>query len=396
MVLVKGASVAGLPTVSRGLGFGPTTPSDPQKSQGEPAVTADKAGTVYTCGTYGASNGTDHASVSLDGGKTFRTLGVPPTGTLGTAQGGGDCALATSPVKNSQGDYTLAYAGLGPLTNFSTASSMDGGRSFSASPTQHQAGHHCRCRPAMARVRGRQDRLLQLQLVPRSGGQIVQKSVDGGLTYDSPAVVAATDGDARPDPSRAAGAHRPGSPIVYFPYDNGNKVKLALSNDGGHDLQPVRRCRRAGFADCRFPRRRPRRVGNIYVTWAEKGGGRDIYFSALRAESRRAAAAAPAAPNNPGSPGEPVRVNRGGIETTVMPWIAAGGGPGRMAIAFYGTKTVGDPDSGAFKASGTCTSTQTLNAFAQTPTFDQTKVTTHPFHYDSICLGGLGCDIAQR
>ena len=37
---------------------------------------------------------------------------------------------------------------------------------------------------------------------------------------------------------------------------------------------------------------------------------------------------------------------------------------------------------------------QSLNALAATRTFGQVQATTHPIHYDSICLNGLGCDIA--
>ena len=37
---------------------------------------------------------------------------------------------------------------------------------------------------------------------------------------------------------------------------------------------------------------------------------------------------------------------------------------------------------------------QSLNALDATRTFSQVKATTHPFHYDSICLNGLGCDLA--
>jgi hypothetical protein len=37
---------------------------------------------------------------------------------------------------------------------------------------------------------------------------------------------------------------------------------------------------------------------------------------------------------------------------------------------------------------------QTLDAFAKNPHVSQVAASTHPFHYDSICLNGLGCDIA--
>ena len=102
--------------------------------------------------------------------------------------------------------------------------------------------------------------------------------------------------------------------------------------------------------------------------------------------------------NNPGF-SAPVQVDRDNVRTTVFPWIVAGGEPGRVAVAFYGTESNGDPNSGNFKASWDVYVNQSLNALStdplNPPTFSQVKATTHPFHYDSICLNGLGCDLAN-
>ena len=38
---------------------------------------------------------------------------------------------------------------------------------------------------------------------------------------------------------------------------------------------------------------------------------------------------------------------------------------------------------------------ESLNALSSNATFSQVKATTHPFHYDSICLNGLACDTTQ-
>ena len=90
----------------------------------------------------------------------------------------------------------------------------------------------------------------------------------------------------------------------------------------------------------------------------------------------------------------PVQVDRGNVRSTVFPWLAANGEPGRVAIAFYGTESDGDPNTGAFKATWDVYVNQSLNALDATPSISQVKATTHPFHYDSICLNGLGCDLA--
>jgi hypothetical protein len=82
------------------------------------------------------------------------------------------------------------------------------------------------------------------------------------------------------------------------------------------------------------------------------------------------------------------------VRTTVFPWIAAGGAPGRVAVAFYGSEQDGDPNTSAFKAAWNVYVNQSLNALGgASAQFSQVQATTHPFHYDSICLNGLGCDV---
>jgi hypothetical protein len=89
-----------------------------------------------------------------------------------------------------------------------------------------------------------------------------------------------------------------------------------------------------------------------------------------------------------------IRINRGDVETTVMPWVIASGRSGRAAVAFYGTKSEGNPDSGTFDASWYVWVSQSLNVFDRHPEVGMVRASTHPFHYDSICLNGLGCDIS--
>ena len=93
-----------------------------------------------------------------------------------------------------------------------------------------------------------------------------------------------------------------------------------------------------------------------------------------------------------------MQVNRGAAATSLFPWLVAGGEPGRVAIAYYGTETppsLGDPNTAAFKASWDVYVSQSLDALSSAgPTFAQVKATTHPMHYDSICLSGLGCSLS--
>jgi hypothetical protein len=396
------------PTVDRGLEFSASLVTDPQRSQGESAAFTDGQGVLYSCGTNGASNGTDHGSVSVDGGETWRPLGTGPIGETGTAQGGGDCAIGTGQQPNEDGNRQLAFIGLGPLTGFSTFSSPDNGRTLQRSPDQNGL-----------------EKFNQTSLVDRQwlvftddktvflnyngfanvgGGfveQVVQKSTDGGITY-GPQERVATDGSRigqiRAIPEGVVPGIDPSKDVVYFPYNSGNLVKLALSLDGGEtfsqclavdaEVDPT-----AGFVAADHDS-----AGNIYVTYSEKGGGRDTYQVALAADKvqncKGPNPVEQSADNNV-DPGftKKIRINRDGIETTVMPWVAAGGAPGRVAVSYYGTPSVGDPDDGEFKATWHIYVNQTLDAFAAEPEVEQAQATTHPNHYDSICLGGLGCSV---
>jgi hypothetical protein len=87
-------------------------------------------------------------------------------------------------------------------------------------------------------------------------------------------------------------------------------------------------------------------------------------------------------------------MDRDSVSTTVFPWVAAGGTPGRAAVAFYGTPQDGDPNTSGFRGAWDVYVSQTTDAFDAVPKVGQVKATTHPFHYDSICLNGLGCDIS--
>ncbi len=400
------------PTVDRGLEFGASLVTDPQRSQGESAAFADRSGVLYSCGTNGASNGTDHGSVSVDGGETWRPLGTAPTAETGTLQGGGDCAIGTGQDLNAEGKRQLAFIGLGPLTGFSTFSSPDNGRTLQRSPDQDGLAQ-----TNQTSLVDRQwltftdDRTVFLNynaalISATAQGQVIQKSTDGGLTY-GPQYSASTDGGRLGQIRAIKEGVVPGVPadndVVYFPYSAGTKVKLAMSLDGGDTFSQCLAVDAGIDPTAGFVAADHDQAGNIYVTYTEKGGGRDTYLVALRAaDVAKCKGPNPveASAENNVDPGftKKIRINREGVETTVMPWVAAGGLPGRVAVSYYGTPSVGNPDDAGFKATWNVYVNQTLDAFAADPQVDQVRATSHPNHYDSICLNGLQCtiDMADR
>jgi hypothetical protein len=378
------------------LQFSATIVSDPQRDEGEPAITPDRNGNIYTCGPTGFSTANDYAQISTDGGDQFHLLGTAPRGQIAAGQGGGDCALATAVKPNAQGNYNLAYAGLGPLTNFSTATSADNGRSFAASATSESV-------PGVDRqwIAFSDDKTAFLTYNQLLLDKIVQKSTDGGLTYDTPGTLAAAEAG-RIGQIRAflpPGETDVEKSFVYFPYSAGNLVKIALSQDNGAtwsqcvavdaEVPPT-----AGFVAADNDD-----AGNVYVTYTEKGEDRATYLVGATFEVFKSCKG-PNPPDNSAAndinPGftQKIRMNRGSVKTTVMPWVAASGAPGRAAVAYYGTDSEGDPDSGEFDAAWYVYVNQVLDVFADTPKVSQVQASTHPTHYDSICLNGLGCTIA--
>ncbi len=403
-----GSGETSLPSApANGLAFSPSVAADPQRDEAEPLIETAPDGLTYTCGPTGFSSAADYAQVSTDGGDQFHLLGTPPRGQQAVG-GGGDCAIALAPDKNSLGNYQYAYAGLGPLTGFATSTSADNGHTLLNPGPQGngiQSTGVGADRQWVTFVDSKTSLLSYNQQVPRN--IVVQRSEDGGLTYGPLAAI----GGAAPDfpgPMRTLpgtlNRENPGTRVVYFGWSQGSNVNLSISYDGG-----------LRFVDCvaAVDQRQPRAgfvtadadsQGNIYLAYADKVDFHSylvtLPFSKLSGCNQaigNVATSGKSPKNDPKTVGfsTPLQVDRNSIRTTVFPWVAAGGAPGRVAVTFYGTQSQGDPNLGSFKASWDVYVNQSVNALSSTRTFSQVKATTHPMHYDSICLNGLGCSLTQ-
>ena len=222
---------------ANGLAFSAAVASDNQRDQAEPLLEIDKAGRVYDCGPTGFSNVSDYAQVSYDHGDQFHLLGTPPRGQQ-SAGGGGDCGLAFGTSRNALGFYQYAYTGLGPLTGFATSTSPNGGQSlasggpFGNGNTDEGGGAD---RQWMTFVDDHTVLLSYNQQEPRN--VVVQRSTDGGLTYQLDAAIAARN-PRFPGPMRyiePTSAYPNG--VVYFASDrtaaDGDHVNLSISRDRG-------------------------------------------------------------------------------------------------------------------------------------------------------------------
>jgi uncharacterized repeat protein (TIGR01451 family) len=389
---------------ANGLAFSAAVASDNQRDQSEPLLEIDKAGNVYDCGPTGFSNGADYAQVSTDHGDQFHMLGTPPRGQQG-AGGGGDCGLAFGTTKNSRGNYQYAYTGLGPLTGFVTSTSPNNGQSlatggpFGNGVTDEGGGAD---RQWMTFVDDHTVLLSYNQQQPRN--VVVQRSTDGGLTYGLDAARAARS-PRFPGPMRyiEPSAAFPNG-IVYFAWDrtgsDGDHVNLSISQDKGVSWTDCLAAVAPGTTTL-FATADHDNAGNIYVVYGENLKFH-TYLVTLTADKitgcNQSVIASTALPTVDPGFSSPTQVDRDGVRTSLFQWVTAGGAPGRVAVVFAGTETDGDPNSGNFKASWDIYANQSVNALStdplSPPTFSQVKATTHPFHYDSICINGLGCDLS--
>jgi|GEM_PF-2134367 len=399
------ANEPGLPSAPPlGFEFSAAVAADNQRDESEPLMEIDLDGNIYTCGPTGFSNVSDYAQVSTDGGDQFHLLGTPPRGQQGSG-GGGDCGLGTGILRNAQNKYQYAYTGLGPLTGFTTSTSPDTGASLltggpqGAGVTSNGGGAD---RQWQTFIDADSVLLIYNQQAPRN--VVVQRSDDGGLIYGPIGPIAAPNprfpGPIRynqnfnaPFPAAPPGPAAQG--LVYFPWEGtGNSVNLSVSANQGATWFSCQVADASGNLSL-FAVADHDAQGNIYVVYTDSSD-RHTYLvtvpvGAIGKCTKPAASGQPT--TNPGS-STPLQVDRDNVKATVFPWVAAGGAAGRVVVTFHGTETPGNPDLGTFKATWHVYANQSLNALDPAArTFSQVKATTHPFHYDSICLQGLGCTL---
>ena len=360
---------------AKGLRFMPAVVTDPQNDQGEPSLRIDKKGNVYTCGPQGTTAQADRAQLSLDGGDTFRLLGEPPTGRIAPG-GGGDCEIEVAPQKNDEGNYNLYYAGLEALANFSVSRSTDEGKTFVGASSS--AAIPTVDRQWMAAAGANTNYLFYNE---NPGGGTVQRSDDGGLTYQ----IASTPGNAAPDidrPGPIVVDEDPGrnpddldNETLYGAVTSGNQVLLFRSTDRGQTFKTFTVAHTTGDPNSLFPVLTIDTAGNLYSAWAEKGSY-NVFYSYSKDQGEHWSA--------------PQVVNRAGASSNLMPWIVAGN-PGRIALGFYCTSVDGEPETTNFRAPWYVCVNQSTNALSSHAKFSQVIATSHPNHWDQICTGGTGC-----
>lgn len=394
---------------ANGLAFSPSVAADPQRDEAEPLIETAPDGHTYTCGPTGFSSAADYAQVSTDGGNQFHLIGTPPRGQQG-AGGGGDCAINLAPEKNTLGNYQYAYAGLDALNGFTTTTSADNAHTLTNAGPQGNGITNTGVltdRQWNVFTDSKTVLLSYNQQAPRN--IVVQKSVDGGLTYGPLTAIGGANPDF-PGPMRTLpGTFRAsdGGRIVFFAWNQGTNVNLSVSYDQGAHFVNCVAAVDPGGPSAGFPTADSDSAGNIYIAYANKSAFHTYLVTLPHASLSKCNQPVTTGntnlptdtvspKNNPQAVGfsTPLQVDRDAIRTTVFPWVAAGGAPGRVAVTFYGTQTEGDPNQGSFKGSWNVYVNESVNALSTGRTFSQVQATTHPMHYDSICLLGLGCSVS--
>lgn len=382
------------PAPARRLEFSASVPADLQRDEGEPLIDVDPAGRIYVCGPTGFSQANDYWQVSTDGGDQFHLLGQSPRGQVSGVGGGGDCAMAFSPEPNDEGFHRLSYVGLTGLLEFTTANSDDGGHTIQPF-TFSLVGQAVDRQWTVAT--SEDDVFLNFNRIAPTRQVEVCHSTDGGLTYPSCQAVSPNPGF--PGPMRAIPPeHNPtgnGEWVVYYPWTQGTAVRLAVSLDGGDTWNNCTAAEAQGAPDTLFPVMDHDEAGNLYLAYVDQGDY-NAYFTWAPLDVITDCTGGTSADDeqikdNPGFR-DPVLVNGSPVATATHPWIVASGQPGRVAITFYGTQTSG-PADGVEPRTRTwhVYVNQSLNALDANPRFSQVRATSHPNHYDQICLLGLAC-----
>jgi hypothetical protein len=440
-----------------GPSFGHAVVVDHQRVSGEPSLSVSPAlntrgsHDIYVSAPYGFSTTASFIWKSEDGGQTFHLIGdeAPPAGKPAlTCAGGGDSSIVNDPAGN------LYFADLQGLTDVSASLSVDAGNTLVS--TCNSANATAVDRPWLAvygnpLAGGREymtvdqtgqcdpdncglgqvgSNMLEVtqaagaqalsqtfsplpaqQIEPDGivGGAVVDQRngdlyiVHTGFTDANGNIAGGGDGNGNTNAvvvDRFPGGYTqsvatpvpPGSISVCKPYNptgpcqSETVVHSPLTASGnstvnnGQDFAPI-------AIDT---------SGDLYVTWAQSpvdgSGNIDGPTTIFLATSTDGGA----------TWSKPINVSShvSGLQTNVMPWIAAGSA-GRIDIVWFGTPTLGSCPSepcgaGFINGSWNVYMAQTLNAVTNgkpnaSPTFTTTKVTEYPNHFGTICEFGIAC-----
>jgi hypothetical protein len=343
---------------------------------GEPSLRVDKSGNAYVAGIRGVPAGVDLWYVDLKpGSPTYDPLmrnpiyrGQPDQFSpdeaveLG-ADGGGDVDLAVGFDESSPGQPPyLAFSSL-TAANISAARSTDRGATFTKNPAGNVTGGVPADDRQWMEAYGKNSVYLLYRIAsPLAAGVIafVQRSDDGGLTYNSAREVGAVGQVGGIDVDQNDGT-------VYVAGSNG---VVAVGTPVAPGLEPLTyTIRTVGGGAHIFFTVKVASDGTVYVCYSD---GHAIFIKYSRDKGTTWSQAG--------------RVSDGPeTATSVLPWMETGPVPGSIGVVWYGTTAASNNDNANWKVFFA----QSLNATTSSPVFRQVELSDHFIHGSNISESGL-------
>jgi hypothetical protein len=389
---VLGSGVAALTVpadASSTLRFSHTVVVDPQRLGGEPIIKADPSGGLYGSSIIGFSNSVSFLWKSQDHGQQWDLVQALPNAAPAQrpsfTHGGGDSEIVLGPKAPGGTGYTVSFYDLESLADIGVATSFDSGKTFQVQNSNALAGDVAGTDRQWGQLwrdpKGKDHLFLVYNALAASNGKgtILRESLDYGKTWHNLGTGGTLEGVFDSGALGQLRVDKQGN--LFFTSENSPAVNLVRGlrqRDGSYRFSSTLVSSEPG-TDTRqlFITSALDTAGNIYVAWArrERKSTDVTTYLAVSTDHGRTF-------------GAPVRMSSGGVRNANFPWVVAGD-PGRVAVAFYGTKHPGDTSSN--DGPWDVYVSQSVDFLSKRPHVTQVKVSEHPNHTNPICLSGLGC-----
>lgn len=371
------------------LRFSHTVVVDPQRLGGEPIVKADPSGGLYASSIIGFSNSVSFLWKSQDHGAQWDLVNAFPNAVPAQrpsyTHGGGDSEIVIGPRAAGAKGYTVSFYDLESLADIGVATSFDSGKTFEAQNANALAGDTVGTDRQWGQLwrdpKGKDHLFLLYNALEAANGKrtILRESLDYGKTWKNLGSGGTLEGIFNAGALGQLRVDKQGN--LYFTSENSPAVNLVrglrkpngdytfsstlVSSEPGTDTRQL------------FITSALDTAGNVYVSWSRrepKSTDVGTYLAVSTDHGRTFRA--------------PVKMSTQSIRNANFPWVIAGD-PGRVAVAFYGTRTKGDTSSNA--GPWDVYVSQSTDFLAKRPHVSQVKVSEHPNHTNPICLSGLSC-----